>query len=393
MKKKKLLFVMPHLKTGGITSAFVNLINSIHKVTWLDIEVLLFDADDRDKLPSNVNVLPQNPFLRILAVSQEKIMRESRAAGFFRILFGGVAKFFGSAYAYKILFTLCRKVEKYDYAISFAQSGPNKSLYGGMNEFVLRKVVAAKKISFLHCDYKLAGIHSKSSAKNYKRFDCIAAVSQGVKDVFLSCMPELENKVHVVHNCHQFSQISQAFLDSIIYSKDYFNILTVARISEEKGIFRMGKIFSELKREGFAFRWHIVGSGTDKNMQKLTEMISEYSLENDIILYNEQRNPYPFFVNADLFLLPSFHEAAPMVFTEAEYLKLPILTTETTSTKEFIIDKQNGIVCRNTDDDIYKQLKKILVSPQIIYNIKQNLQQKPFPTNELAVQEFIRLIK
>lgn len=44
--------------------------------------------------------------------------------------------------------------------------------------------------------------------------------------------------------------------------------------------------------------------------------------------------------NANLLLLFSEHEAAPMVFGEAELLQLPVLTTNTTSVKELVLDKK-----------------------------------------------------
>ena len=41
--KKKILFVMPNLDTGGIQTAFLNLIKEIKDTPNLDIDVLVFD--------------------------------------------------------------------------------------------------------------------------------------------------------------------------------------------------------------------------------------------------------------------------------------------------------------------------------------------------------------
>ena len=63
-------------------------------------------------------------------------------------------------------------------------------------------------------------------------------------------------------------------------------------------------------------------------------------------------------INADYLLVPSLHEAAPMVFDEANILGLRIISTNTTSAKE-MIDEHSGIIY----DDlkiVLKQLKSVL---------------------------------
>jgi len=56
--------------------------------------------------------------------------------------------------------------------------------------------------------------------------------------------------------------------------------------------------------------------------------------------------------NADLFLMTSYHEAAPMVIDEARALGLPILTTETTSAHDMVTDRHCGWVCENSQSAI-----------------------------------------
>ena len=45
-------------------------------------------------------------------------------------------------------------------------------------------------------------------------------------------------------------------------------------------------------------------------------------------------NPYGYIKAADLLLIPSYNEAAPLVIGEAAGLETPILSTETSSAKE-----------------------------------------------------------
>ncbi|UKI38157.1 MAG: glycosyltransferase [Clostridiales bacterium] len=52
-----------------------------------------------------------------------------------------------------------------------------------------------------------------------------------------------------------------------------------------------------------------------------------------------------FFYKSDIVLVPSYSEAAPMVFNEAEALGTYIFTTDTASANEMVGDKNIGFVC------------------------------------------------
>jgi glycosyltransferase involved in cell wall biosynthesis len=78
--------------------------------------------------------------------------------------------------------------------------------------------------------------------------------------------------------------------------------------------------------------------------------------------------------NADLFLLPSFHEAAPMVVDEARCLGLPVLSTETTSARDMIVNTHSGWVCKNNQGAISDALFGLLNQKEVVYGKKQELQ-------------------
>lgn len=388
---KNILFVMPHLYTGGITTAFLNLINSICNNTELNIDILLFNHDNTSVLPDNVNVIPTNKMLRLISTSQEKIRKESLFLSLMRLGFGAISKFIGSHIAYKIIFGFCPRLSKYDFAISYCQSSSNRSFYGGMNDFVIDKVDAKTKISFLHCDYSQCGSSDSHNDKVYEKFDKIAAVSQGVKDAFISVMPHLESKVHVVHNCHQVDRIlSLSKVNTFVYDNDVLNIITVARISAEKGHYRALEVFARLKNEGYKFRWHIIGGADVRTEVEFAEKIENLDLKDCVVMHGNQNNPYRFFPNADVMLLPSYHEAAPMVFSEAEILGLPVITTDTLSAKEFVADKGIGIVCDSNVEGIYDSLSQILKNPHILSKFSSKYKTHD---NYEQLEEFYALLK
>ena len=391
--RTKLLFIMTNLNTGGIATALIDLLNELVNDKQLDISVLLFDDKKANRLPAGVSVIKSNKLLRMLVVSQKEINKESRLLGIFRLVCGGWTKLFGNYLPYKLIVNSYKCGESFDHVIAFSQSAPSKSLYGGCNEVALNRISAEKKITFLHCDYIGYGLNTKYSSRIYGRFDKIAAVSEGVRNSFLKAEPDLADKVLVVHNCHSFGRIrSLADKDPVTYDKAVINLITVARIAVEKGHDRTLKALTRLKNEGYRFVWHIVGGADKEREAEFNRMIIQSGMNDYVIMHGDQENPYRFMKNADFLLVPSYHEAAPMVFAEAECLGVPVVTTKTTSAVELVQDKGIGIVCDNNDEDIYNTIRHILDDPCQISEIKNNMIGKQSLNNDIAKAEFYTLL-
>ena len=117
-------------------------------------------------------------------------------------------------------------------------------------------------------------------------------------------------------------------------------------------------------------------------------MIKDKGLSNDINLVGKKSNPFVYIKNADFFLLPSFHEAAPMVYGEAISLGVPVVTTNTISAKELIGERDYGIVCENSEEGIYFTLKKIFDGNIKLKKMKINNSE----INKFASEELKELI-
>lgn len=391
---KKILFVLADLEVGGIKTAFLNLINSLAVYNKYEIDVLIFSDRGGTQFPESVNIIQSNKYIELLNLSQAIVSKKSKMLGVLRYFFGGIAKFFGSNIVYKIVYSTYKNLHGYDCAISYAQSGHIKSLYGGMNEFVLNKVSADKKITFLHCDYELSGINNRYSRKIYKKFDKIAAVSKGVKQSFLRCLPELSNKVYVSHNFNHLDRIVElSKKETVSYNQDAINFITVARLSHEKGQWRVLKIFERLKEDGLCFHWHIVGGAELSIEDTFKDTVNKYGLSNNVELHGSQDNPYRYFPNADLLLVPSYHEAAPVVFAEAEILNVPVLSTNTISAQELVEERGIGYVCENTDDALYEMLKELIIRYDKTGSLGEFKKNTKEYSNDDALREFIELIQ
>lgn len=388
--KMKLLIVNNNLTTGGVQHSLVNLINGIK----YDYEITLFlfccQGEYREFIPPEVNIIEALSLLKLLGVSQ----KQAKVLGLHYYLIRGAlalyTKILSNHLPLRLLTLTQEKLFGFDAAISFLHCAEEKVFYAGCNEFVLNRVSAKQKIAFLHCDFFSYEGSTERNISSYKKFDKIATVSEGCKLSFIRVIPELKDKTFCVCNCHNYPDIIfSGSYNPVFYETGCINIVTVARLSREKGILRGIKAVSKLLMSGYRFEWHIIGDGGQR--AEIEDAIVKNKLTQYIHLYGNQSNPFRYIKNADLFLLTSFHEAAPMVIEEAKCLGVPVLTTDTVSANEMVAEGKEGFICENSENGIYEMLKKILDNPQILDICRENLAQKSY-SNERALLQFHNLI-
>ena len=354
----RVLVVMDAIGIGGITTAFLGYLSEISKRAECDI--LIFDESSvcEENLPSNIHVVHSSWILKIMGMPQKKVAGLSLFWGIIRSIFVLLSKATSGELSRRILLIFAKKLKNYDVAIGYTPDVNWHSLARGCNDFVLHNVEAKRKCAYIHCDYEKCGGYHKKQEKVYKKFDYILCVSNGCKESFLRCFPTLKEKAIVSGNFTDIVGIKQKAAAYQVARKSTANIVTVARISEEKGIPRTVSALARLKSQGYSFNWTVVGDG--KDFYRIKELIEEKGLENHIDMVGAKKNPYPYIANADVFLLPSFHEAAPMVIGECWALGVPIISTETSSAKEMVEDEKIGVVCDNSEDGIYIAVKDFL---------------------------------
>jgi glycosyltransferase involved in cell wall biosynthesis len=281
--------------------------------------------------------------------------------------------------------------ETYDCAVAFLHNGRNKSFFGGVQDFVLHKIKAARKVTLLHDDYGKCGANHSVNNKIMARFDEIAACSDGCRGVFESLVPELKSKSVTVRNCNNIAEIrSLSEEDTVLYDENRLNVLCAARFSPRKGIDRAIIAAKEMLQQGIPITLHILGSGIMET--QLKSMVQEYGLQEYVNFYGEQGNPYRYMKNADLFLLTSFHEAAPMVIDEAYILGVPILTTRTNSSDEMVTARNCGWVCENSQEALNQALAEVLRNETQLKEMKKRLREQS-PDNAMALSQFYDLIE
>lgn len=381
---KKLLIVNNNMYLGGVQKALVSLLWNIYQD--YDITLLLFHAAGPciKELPPGICVEQVSSAYRYLGMNRSDASRNLKDR-LFRNAFALICRIFGRKTVIHFTNLTQKQIKGYDISISYLHNGGSKAFYGGCNDFVLNKVEAEQKITFLHCDYLNSGANTEENAKQLAQFDKIAACSDGCAQAFLTACPELKNKVFTVRNCHRFKEIEQlAEQNAILMNPNKINIVTVARLGKEKGVFRAVEAIAGLGNCKDKIRYYIIGDGIER--QKVASLITEHQLQDIVVCCGEKENPYGHIKAADLLLIPSFSEAAPLVIGEAAALGTGVLSTKTSSAEEMLEKTKFGWVCENSVEAMTESLRKLIENPIVLKEKKQWLRQQVFDNSEALCQ-------
>ncbi len=389
--KKKILIVDKSFEVGGIQSSMINMVNELKDEYDIDICVFNNSGKLKERLDKSIKVFEPSFLFKMCGIGQ----KESREKGMIIYALRTAIGIFNRIFTNRLYISLAclfqKKLKGYDVAIAFHHEDSIKATVSGFYRFVQRMTDAPLKLGWVHYDSKYVTFDDSKNIPYMEKMDKLICVSKGCAEAYKKRHPELKVPIEYCYNFHQYeNMVEKSFIDMVEYKHDAMNFLTVARIAKEKGHYRALKIFDRLKKEGHNFYWHIVGGSDEKTEKEFRDEISRCNLSENVIMYSSQENPYRFFRDADVFLLPSYHEAAPMVFSEAEALKLPIIGTVTLSSKELVTDKNIGIICRD-DDELYDAMKSVIVNPDTLNEYKKAMETH-CADNSIARKQFRQFI-
>lgn len=354
----KILIMQPNLITGGVEKSLVNFLNKIdYSKHEVDLYLSNVTGELLNDISKNVNVIGEKKPNEPMNVP----IKSSRIKGMIKAMANKFPKMVNINYSRKLSNVSFPR----HYDIAFVYHG----LYTDLLYLLTHKVSADKKYAICHGDTSHAKFNAKYVIDCYKKLDKVFFVSKSCEKSFNKSFGKKGVKTGYLYNIQNAKEILEKSKEFDVEYGNELNIISVSRLSEEKAHLRSLAIFKKLKNEGYAFVWHILGSGEKE--AEIKEYIKNNGLENNIKLYGNQVNPYPYIKSSDLLYLGSYHEAAPMVFSESMLLGVPVLTTRTCSADELVGDM--GFVCENSQEGIYESLKEIIKNLKILKDKKNNL--------------------
>jgi len=194
--------------------------------------------------------------------------------------------------------------------------------------------------------------------------------------MFAKIFPTIKHKITVIPNYVDSTEVLKKSLHNIDFSTDGIMILSVGRLSAEKG-FNLAIEACRLLVDALPdipFSWYVLGTGADE--KKLSSLISFHGLEKKFYLLGENENPYPYMRMADIFVQPSYYEADSIVIHEAIILKKLIVATRTHSTARLINHLIDGIIVDISAKSIADGILLLLTDSEIKNTILTNIQNK-----------------
>lgn len=182
------------------------------------------------------------------------------------------------------------------------------------------------------------------------------------------CKEQLDKRIskpsHLIYN-ELNANIHQLSKEKVKESpKAKINLVTVSRISPEKGFERMLKISDQLKD----YSWTIVGNGYNKEYENKIKG----KAPKEWTFVGDKENPFPYIKNADWLVQLSDYEAFGYVMLEAKVLGTPVLTTDYPSAFEMIDKEEYGHIIKKDlsdfDESIFYKEKKFIFEYQTSIN-------------------------
>lgn len=371
---RKIVIVTRRMVMGGIEKALISMLENLPKGKF-DVTVLVMGHGGEliSEIPPHVKVkcLYGNEKTTIA-----KLINYIKKGKVFSALKVGIYTFLAkrakTVFDQEMYHSKMLENEDVEYDMAIAYHVPDSFPV----VYVINKIKAKRKVAWIHMDVS----KSKRSLQRYKefydKFDKVFCVSQNALMRFKEVFPDLKDRASVFYNILDNRKIVSLSVNGGSY-KDNFNgirILTIGRLSPEKGQDVIPNVLKKLVSEGFNVRWYCIGDGSTR--RNLEDIISQYNLHKHMILLGTKENPYPFIKDCNLYVQPSRHEGYCISLAEARLLHKPIVVTDFVGAREQIENNKNGIIVNFDETEIYSAIRNLIMdkdlSNKFIANLKKN---------------------
>lgn len=167
-------------------------------------------------------------------------------------------------------------------------------------------------------------INSFLIKKLFSKSNGIIANSEGNRKELIHNFGIHNDKIITIHNPIDLDNISNYIPIRDFYDTNYFNFISVGRLTKGKNQELLIRAFNKLKNK--KIRLYIFGDGELDSYLK--NKIVQLNLESQVFLKGFSTDIFSYLKGADAFLFGSNHEGFPNVLLEAMACELPIITTD-----------------------------------------------------------------
>lgn len=372
---KKILFVMFSLNNGGAERALINLLSIIDKDKY-EIDLLLFSKEGAflKLVPEYINIIEAPKALNFFYEAKHHFSPKRVLAYAYKIVATALSYtkdkriYYMKDYRWLAFYDrfVPKLKKKYDIAVSFISS---ETMF-----YIQDKVEATKKIVFVHNDYKGMEYPAKYEKKYFAEMDVIATISETCADILRQVFPEFSNKICSIPNLVSSDMVRKyANLEepSEFSKVSGIKLLSVGRLTEQKGFDMAIEAASILKKHNRDFKWVIVGNGEKEEILK--SLATKKRVDDCLIFIGPRDNPYIYMNYADIIVQTSRWEGKSVVLDEAKIIGKPIVTTNYQTAKDQIKNGAEGIIVDMTPNGIASGIEQLIDNDELTTYIQEYL--------------------
>lgn len=335
-KRKKILFLIGSLESGGVSKSMVSLLNVIDRQMY---DVSLWCGS-----PSGVfySLLPKD--IRIISNKKTALLLQGINGVFALLRTGCILLFFAS-----IIRLVLSKINKGYAAWWLSRFFPplNETYdlivdYNGQQQlyYMVDKLKGEKKVTFFHSDYAKWSYYYKMDRKYFPKVDAIFTISEQCVDSLREFFPNEVNKIKLMENISSVDLIRKMADEENIKFNSKISILTVGHVCKRKGTDLAIEAIRLLRDKGIDFKWYFLGAVKED----FSALISKYSLESYIEFLGIKVNPYPYLKACTIYVHPSRFEGKSIALDEAKILCKPIVVTNFSTVNDQFEDGVNATI-------------------------------------------------
>lgn len=367
--KKKVLFIIGSLQSGGVSKSMVSLLNAWDTEKY-DTSLLLCCKDGdvfSDYLPKNIQLIYSPVIEHVMGGFSS--LKWLLAHGYFLLCLGVLLRLILSRISRPLASELIARMMPvvsnvhYDLIVDY---GGQQLLY-----YMVNKLSATKKVSFFHSDYSKWSFYYNADKKYYPLVDHIFTISQTCVDSLKHFFPNCADRVSIMENISSPTIIRQQSFESIGEFKVQIDqmktdgniiLCTIGHICRGKGFDFAIEASDILKRNGINFKWIFIGKVLEEDLLKL---IADKELDDNILLVGIQSNPYPYIGISDIVVHPSRFEGKSIALDEAKILCKPIVVTNFSTVGDQFENGKNGTICEMSGKAVANAIIELINNPNL----------------------------
>ncbi len=387
MEKKKVALLLPWLKMGGTNKIAINFM--LELIEYFDVTLILSQniGELLSDVPKEVHILIDNiqDFKKMFFndLSNFDIIHIIKDMSYYLKIKLGLDNIDNYKYIVERNKYICDTV--FDCAISYHGQSPERLLN------LLYRVHSKKKIAWIHGEINFPDDKCRRLKKYYQKLDHIFFVSELTKSSFKRIMDIDNFKSTIYYNPNNKEDVlkkSELACD-VNFDHDYINLLTVGRISLEKGQDMIPAIAKKLSNKGYLVRWYVIGDGDMRN--SLENIVKKYDVEESVTLLGTKTNPYNYMKLCDIYIQPSYTEGYSATICEAGILGKPVICTINCGIRERIEPGKDALFVDASVDSLTEAIESLIVNEDKRNDLAHNISKIDFEGKQ-EISKFLNFI-